>query len=217
MTIDGVTYQINQVEKVGKCVLHFLDKPLPKEKAYYLKMMVKGSVEAERRKILKRHHTGTHIVFASCRKVLGPHVWQHGAKKTVEQAHLDITHFKSLTGKEELDIEREANNLILANKRIDKDWQDKALAEKKFGFRLYQGGVVPGNVLRVVNIEDTDVEACCGTHCDFTSEVGMIKILKTVRIQDGIVRLYYVAGEKAIERINAESQVIKDLNKMWGI
>lgn len=180
-------------------------------------MKVKGIVDMERRKILKRHHTGTHIVFASCRKVLGPHVWQHGAKKTVDQAHLDISHFKSLTAQEELAIEKEANNLILANKKVSKDWQDKALAEKQFGFRLYQGGVVPGNKLRVVNIEDTDVEACCGTHCDFTSEVGFIKILKTVRIQDGIVRLYYVAGEKAIEKVNYESQIIKDINKLWGV
>jgi len=53
-----------------------------------------------------------------------------------------------------------------------------------------------------VNIEDTDVEACCGTHCDNTSEVGWIKLLKTARISDGIVRLYYVAGEKTIEKLN---------------
>jgi len=49
-----------------------------------------------------------------------------------------------------------------------------------------------------VHIEDTDVEACCGTHCDYTGEVGRIKILKSLRISDGIVRLYYVAGEKAV-------------------
>ncbi len=51
----------------------------------------------ERRNILRNHHTATHIVFAACRKVLGPHVWQNGAKKTVESAHLDITHYSSLT------------------------------------------------------------------------------------------------------------------------
>jgi alanyl-tRNA synthetase len=59
---------------------------------------------------------------------------------------------------------------------------NKSEAEKTYGFRLYQGGVVPGNNLRVVNIADTDVEACCGTHCDNTSEVGWVKILKTSRI-----------------------------------
>ena len=54
---------------------------------------------------------------------------------------------------------------------------DKAEAEKIYGFSLYQGGVVPGNSLRVVNIEGVDTEACCGTHCDSTAEVGWIKII----------------------------------------
>jgi len=69
---------------------------------------------------------------------------------------------------------------------------------------LYQGGVVPGNKLRVVNIEGIDTEACCGTHCDSTAEVGWIKLVKTQRISDGIVRLYYVAHEKAISKMNDE-------------
>lgn len=50
------------------------------------------------------HHTATHIVFAACRRTLGPHVWQHGAKKTIKQAHLDITHFSSLTKEQILEI-----------------------------------------------------------------------------------------------------------------
>ena len=76
---------------------------------------------------------------------------------------------------------------------INKSFMDKSEAEKQYGFVLYQGGVVPGNNLRVVQIQDTDVEACCGTHHDKTSDVGWVKILKSTRIQDGIVRLYYVA------------------------
>jgi alanyl-tRNA synthetase len=56
---------------------------------------------------------------------------------------------------------------------------DKAEAEKQFGFKLYQGGVVPGNQLRVVDIAGVDTEACCGTHADNTAEVGWVKIIKT--------------------------------------
>jgi alanyl-tRNA synthetase len=54
----------------------------------------------------------------------------------------------------------------------------------------------------VVNINDVDVEACCGTHCDNTNEVGWIKIFKTSRISDGILRLYYVAGKKVMSALN---------------
>ena len=77
-------------------------------------------------------------MFASCRNVLGPHVWQAGAKKTLDQAHLDITHFTSLTKEEEVQIENFANSLILKNYPIKKYLLDKAEAEKQFGFKLYQ-------------------------------------------------------------------------------
>lgn len=90
-----------------------------------------------RRVILRNHHSATHIVFASARQVLGPHVWQAGAKKTLEGAHLDITHFNSLTKQQEQDIENTANQIVLSNKAIGKYMVDKAEAEKQFGFRLY--------------------------------------------------------------------------------
>jgi alanyl-tRNA synthetase len=77
--------------------------------------------------------------------------------------------------------------------------------------------VVPGNELRVVDIEGVDTEACCGTHCDNTGEVGWIRILKTQRISDGIVRLYYVAYERAIEVMNKETEMIFKLCDFWGI
>lgn len=70
---------------------------------------------------------------------------------------------------------------------------------------------MPGNTLRVVNIEDTDVEACCGTHCDSTAEVGLIRLLKTNRISDGILRLYFVAGVRSLERLSVQTKVLNDL------
>lgn len=143
--------------------------------------------------------------------MLGPHVWQNGAKKTIDNAHLDITHFSSLTEAQEMEIEKEANNIVFRNVSINKGFMDKAVAEKEHGFRLYQGGVVPGNTLRVVNIEDTDVEACCGTHCDSTAEVGLIRLLKTNRISDGILRLYFVAGVRSLERLSVQTKVLNDL------
>ena len=94
---------------------------------------------------------------------------------------------------------------------------EKPEAEKLYGFHLYQGGVIPGNQLRVVNIKDTDVEACCGTHCDNTAEVGWIHLVKTSRISDGIVRLYYVAGEKTIEKLNQTMGILHELQNSWGI
>ena len=174
--------------------MHELEKALPDDVDKYVDVEVSCVVNRERRHQLRNHHTATHIIFASCRKVLGPHVWQHGAKKTVEYAHLDITHYAQLTRKQQQDIENTANGIILQQAKLTKGWIKKSEAEKEHGFRLYQGGVVPGNNLRVVQIDGIDVEACCGTHCENTGQVGWIKIQKTGRISDGILRLTYVAG-----------------------
>ena len=73
------------------------------------------------------------------------------------------------------------------------------IAEKKFGFAIYQGPAVPGKLLRIVNIKNTDVECCGGTHLDNTSEAMKIKILKATKISDSIIRLEFVAGKRALE------------------
>lgn len=114
-------------------------------------------------------------------------------------------------------IENEANRIISACTPITKDFVDKAEAEREHGFNLYQGGVVPGNQLRVVNVEGFDTEACCGTHCDNTAEVGWIKLVKSQRISDGIVRLYYCAKERAIELLNEEKGILNELCDSLGI
>jgi alanyl-tRNA synthetase len=114
-------------------------------------------------------------------------------------------------------IENQANRIINNCHNITKSFMDKAEAELQYGFSLYQGGVVPGNQLRVVNIEGVDTEACCGTHCDSTAEVGWIKLIKTQRISDGIVRLYYCAQERAISIMNDEQRIINNLTHAWGI
>lgn len=132
-------------------------------------------------------------------------------------AHLDITHFSSLTEEQEMEIEKVANTIVFNSINIHKEFVNKADAEKEHGFRLYQGGVVPGDTLRVVNIEGTDVEACCGTHCDNTSEVGLIRILKTNRISDGILRLYFVAGERSLERLTTQTQVMNNLQSIFRV
>jgi alanyl-tRNA synthetase len=122
-----------------------------------------------------------------------------------------------MSREEELEVENMANRLIADCVEIDKSFMDKMEAEIKYGFSLYQGGVVPGNELRVVNIAGVDTEACCGTHADNTAEVGWIKIIKSQRISDGIVRLYYVARERAIEVLNNETQILTNLCKTWGV
>ncbi|QLC50653.1 alanine--tRNA ligase [Methanolobus zinderi] len=159
--------------------------------------MVVGKVNEDRRMAHACHHTATHIVNDAARKVLGDHVWQTGAQKTVDRARLDISHYKRITQDELNQIELIANRTVMENQRVTAEWMDRIDAEKKYGFKLYQGGVPPGNRIRVLKVAD-DVEACGGTHCTSTGLVGPIKMLKTERIQDGVERIEYAAGLAAV-------------------
>jgi alanyl-tRNA synthetase len=209
-TIDGIP--IKEVRKVGAIVVHILESPLPTKSS-----KVHCTIDPHRRRILMSHHTATHIVNAAAREVLGPHIWQAGAEKTMEKGRLDITHYDSLTRQEVYQIEKRANEIVYLNLPVTKETLTRDLAEQKYGFTIYQGGVAPGKYLRIVAIEDIDIEACGGTHANRTGDVGPIVILSSERIQDGIVRLEYVSGETAIEEIQKRNTTINEVLDLWGI
>ena len=94
---------------------------------------------------------------------------------------------------------------------------DRDEDEKRFGMRIYQGGAVPGNSLRIVEIPEVDVEACGGTHLNNTFEAGMIKILKSSKISDSVVRIEYVSGDAAGEEVNREEGILGDVSEILGV
>jgi alanyl-tRNA synthetase len=81
-------------------------------------------------------------------------------------------------------------------------------AESRYGFRLYQGGAVPGKEIRVVKTGDWDVEACAGTHLSSTGEIGFIKIVYTERVQDGVERLAYAVGLQALKAVQQQERLL---------
>ena len=144
---------------------------------------------------------------------MGDHIWQAGASKSVKKARLDITHFDALDSNTLKVIESEANKIIAENLIVEKGLFLRDEAEEKYGFRLYQGGAVPGGMLRVVNIDGLDVEACGGTHVNSTSEIEKIKILKSTKVQDGVVRIEFVAGKAAFDEENKDGNLLVDACK----
>ena len=97
---------INYFKSIKSPLSSFLEFILENHsKHLYIGKEVLCKIDVERRRQLMTHHTATHIVCAACKRILGPHVWQNGAKKTEEMAHLDITHYKSLTYEEERNIQ----------------------------------------------------------------------------------------------------------------
>ncbi len=188
----GQIFQVLDVQKSGDVVLHKLKMPgLEKGDR------VTGKVDMHRRLAHARHHTATHLVHDSAKRILGKHIWQAGAQKSEERARLDISHYKRITDAELKAIELEANRRIMEIAPVDTQFLPRTEAEKLFGFELYQGGVPPGTQIRVVRV-GSDIEACAGTHVTNTGMIGAIKILRTERIQDGVERIEFAAGEAAV-------------------
>jgi alanyl-tRNA synthetase len=173
--------------------------------------MVKIKIDRNNREALMRLHTATHILNFSCRQILGNHIWQNGSNLKKEYGTLDITHFDNLTQDEICKIENLVNKTIFENKELMVEELDRDVAEKKYGFILYQGGAIPMKVLRVVSIDNNDVEACGGLHVKNTSQIGFFKIVDTQKIQDGVIRIKFVVEDYALKFVSERELKLKSI------
>jgi alanyl-tRNA synthetase len=197
-------FKVVDVDKHANIIVHKLEGGVPKEGD-----TVKCKLDVTRRQNITKNHTSTHIINASSRSVLGSWIWQHSAFKEDDHARLDITHHSSLTDEQVKKIEETANKMVKENLPVNIEYFDRGTAEQKYGFRIYQGGVVPVKSVRIVSIADKDIEACGGTHVKKTGDIELIKITKTKRIQDGVVRLEFVSGPNAFEYVKQQEQDAK--------
>ena len=201
-TISG--FNVVNVDKHASIIVHKLEGGVPKEGD-----TVSCKVDETRRANITKNHTSTHIINVSSRGVLGSWIWQHSAFKDDDHARLDITHHSSLTDEQVKQIEDAANQMVKENYPVNIDYYDRGTAEQKYGFKIYQGGVVPVKSVRIVSIEDKDIEACGGTHVKKTGDIELIKITKTKRIQDGVVRIEFVSGPTAFQYVKDQEEESK--------
>jgi alanyl-tRNA synthetase len=194
-------FKVVNVDKHANIIVHKLEGGVPKEGE-----TVQCKVDETRRANITKNHTSTHIINASSRGVLGSWIWQHSAFKDDDHARLDITHHSSLTDEQVKQIEDAANQMVKENHPVNINYYDRGTAEQKYGFRIYQGGVVPVKSVRIVSIEDKDIEACGGTHVKKTGDIELIKITKTKRIQDGVVRIEFVSGPTAFQYVKDQEE-----------
>lgn len=148
-------------------------------------------------------------------------MWQSGSAKTREKAHLDVTHYEALTDEQVEKIEKIANEIAAKKMKVNKKVLPRTEAERIYGMRIYQGGVVPEKYLRIIEITDgkttIDAEACGGTHCSSTEEVGRILVTSTERIQDGVVRITIVAGRRAEQYIEEKRRLLSEVENILGV
>ncbi|MCI4439111.1 hypothetical protein JHC27_04630, partial [archaeon] len=139
------------------------------------------------------------------------------AQKDVNESRLDITHYEGLSEEEIEKIERLANELVLKAVPVKIEYLMRTEAERRYGFRIYQGGVVPSKEIRVVSVGNYEVEACGGLHVENTGQIGLIKITRVEKIQDGVVRLMFTSGLSSLKLVQEDEKIIRELEKLLKV
>lgn len=161
---------------------------------------VRAFVDADRRRNIERNHTATHILHASLREVLGDHVRQKGSYVGPDRLRFDFTHFEAMTPIQIADVERIANEKIMA--AIQTNIYETTLDKARESGVTALFGEKYGDVVRVVEASSFSRELCGGCHVRNTSEIGFLKIVTETSVGANIRRIEAVTGFGALDYVN---------------
>jgi alanyl-tRNA synthetase len=164
-------------------------------------------VDGNFRAAVRRNHTGTHLLHAALREVLGTHVKQAGSLVEPNRLRFDFSHFTSIADEELQDIEDLINKEVLNNIRVEtiedvpidvaiNEYHAMALFGEKYGERV-----------RVVKIGDFSTELCGGTHTGATGEIGVVKLVSEGSVSSGVRRVEAVSGLGALHEFRRSFDV----------
>jgi alanyl-tRNA synthetase len=176
---------------------------------------ITARVDAERRRRIKANHTGTHLLHAALREVLGPHVKQAGSLVAPDRLRFDFTHYAPLTSDEIIEIERLVNDQVLHNR--DVETQIKPLEEALNSGAMALFGEKYAADVRVVSVPGFSTELCGGTHVHATGDIGPLKIVSDSSIAAGVRRIEALTADAAIARFQVDEQVIEDLASRFKV
>jgi len=158
---------------------------------------LRAAVDRERRRHTMRNHTGTHLVHAALRTVLGDHVQQKGSLVAPGRLRFDFSHYEPLEAEQIRDIEHLVNEWILRNDPVLAEIMpfDEAMEEGAIAFF----GEKYGDLVRVLTVGDYSKELCGGTHVRRSGDIGLFKIISETGVAAGIRRIEALTGEGALD------------------
>lgn len=173
-----------------------------------------AQVDRNRRMDAARNHSGTHLLHAALRSVLGPHVRQAGSLVASDRLRFDFSHVSALSPDEQLTVQRLANEKVRENLEV-------ATHETSYADAVRQGALAffgdrYGDVVRVVTMaegEPFSVEVCGGTHVGATGQVGTLFVLGESSIGGGMRRIEAITGRAAEELLVDQSARLESLSR----
>jgi alanyl-tRNA synthetase len=173
-------------------------------------------VDAANRRATERNHTGTHLLHAALREVLGKHVKQAGSLNDATRLRFDFSHFAGVAEEELAEVESIVNRQVLGNEKVETlvDVPIDVAVNEYHAMALF--GEKYGDKVRVVKIGDFSTELCGGTHTRATGEIGLIKVVGEGSVSSGVRRVEAVSGMGALGEFRRDFEVAKVVGQMVG-
>jgi alanyl-tRNA synthetase len=172
-------------------------------------------VESQRRQAIALNHTGTHILHATLKQVLGDHVKQAGSLVAPDRLRFDFTHFGRLADRELYRIEDIVNDRIREDRPVEVVHADLHEALRMGAIALF--GEKYGDQVRVVKIGDFSLELCGGTHLHSTGEIGLFKITQASGVAAGVRRIEALTGETAFHHVRREEAILHEIRDLLKV
>jgi alanyl-tRNA synthetase len=153
-------------------------------------------VDAKTRRATEAHHSGTHVLNAALKAILGDHVKQSGSLVTPERFRFDFTHFSRIEEDELERIETLANDYIRQNAEVQTTVMEKDAAVRTGAAAVFDEKY--GDSVRVVRMGDFSMELCGGTHVGRTGDIGALKVVGESAVAAGVRRIEALTGAEAI-------------------
>jgi alanyl-tRNA synthetase len=173
------------------------------------------SVESRRRLGLRLHHTGTHLLHAALRRILGTHVTQAGSLVAPDHLRFDFSHGAGLKDGEVEKVEDLVNEHVQANIVVTPAEMDLQDALTSGAMALF-GEKYPDRV-RVIKIGDFSTELCGGTHLEATGQIGLFKVVSEGAVASGVRRIEAVTGDAARRHVGQEEAALREAANLLKI
>jgi len=170
--------------------------------------LVNTQVNGERRDAIKRNHTGTHLLHAALRQVLGTHVKQAGSAVHPDRLRFDFSHFAQVADEELQEIEDIVNREVLKNAKVEtlEDVPIDVAVSEYHAMALF--GEKYGDKVRVVRLADGfSTELCGGTHTAATGEIGLFKLTGEESVSSGVRRIEAISGMGSLDTFRRDFEL----------
>jgi alanyl-tRNA synthetase len=155
-------------------------------------------------------HSGTHVVHAALRQVLGPQALQSGSYNRPGYLRLDFAWQGALSPQQRSDIEDVANAAVRADHRVTASWMTLPEAQAIGALALF--GETYGEQVRVVEIGGPwSRELCGGTHVRGSAQIGTIALTGESSVGSGARRVEAVVGLEGFRYLARERDLVRQL------